>query len=87
MGQGVGERVSGVRAAIVKYAAAGYRRRDIADMVGVSAEELRRHLVAVGIVEEYPSVTARRVRRSRKSACGRSLAHNGPERFEEAVYE
>jgi predicted ArsR family transcriptional regulator len=77
-----GVRVDVVRERIVLYAAGGYRRRDIADLVGVSTEELRRHLVELGIVNEYPSVLRRR-----KNLCGVRHAHNGPEVFEEAEYE
>jgi hypothetical protein len=71
---------SWVRGRVVKYAAAGYRRKDIAYIMGLTMEQLRRHLVCLGIVEEYPSRRARRV-------VGRRLAHQGPEKFEEAEYE
>jgi hypothetical protein len=79
-----------LRERIVKYAAAGYRRRDIADLCGVSTAVLRSHLLALGIVKPIPLVSIRKRDHHRRGVGlmdGRSLAHQGPSRFEEAEVE
>ena len=87
----VSEETVRLRERIVKYAAAGYRRRDIAHLCGITTDCLRRHLVALGIVD----VVARREVREEHRGIGRHRvvnqqykAHNGPrEGFENAEVE
>lgn len=85
-----------LREKIVNYAAGGYRRRDIADLVGITPSALRRHLVALGIIgtenvmieKERAKLSKReRARRNRDLGIGRSLAHMGPAVYVEADYE
>jgi hypothetical protein len=77
-----------LREKIVMLAAAGYRRRDIADLCGVSTEVLEGHLSALGLCVAVEKRGRRRhVVRRRKTVDGRSLAHKGPASFEDAEVE
>ena len=78
-----------LREKIVMLAAAGYRRRDIADLCGVSTGVLEEHLSALGLCVAVAKRGKKRhvVRRRRSTVDGRSLAHKGPASFEDAEVE
>jgi len=78
-----------LREKIVMLAAAGYGRRDIADLCGVSTGVLEEHLSALGLCVAVKKRGSRRhvVRRRQKTVDGRSPAHKGPASFEDAEVE